>query len=534
MDYYSGHHMKIKYLLAILLALPLYSNATSVIFSDELRFDDCSVPQNLPIVYCKEADDKAIIQLDESNVLMGIVLGEKEARPFSVKSVKENGTTNYYNLLSDEVYEDVDVPEYEVPNTILKALTSHANSLRKNIDSAKQNQPKIVSELTALQELIAEHTQRLKMLVSRARQELLWVYSKEDGNQNCEQLNSGKCPFLSCGDNHYLLYDVKRGLFLPISYTRNNKGEAKFTKNDPTALMVRGMHTTFIRYNEEFKHSRLTNARKVPENLQNNVTAYFTFQDADFSEYLKGIIPQCPSSFKDDIISLGVQTNEERSALHFVHLVEKVNGNITSQYINKAFLPAGIRRKGNSYYTHAALKDMSKFEPESVKAISVNKARKLFTKAKAMKNMAWSKAQDGAFARTELMVDMFEKEGVIADKAWASGFLKSKNIPYPWIYHVAPVVYVEGSSGKVDKMVIDPLIVDRPVSTLEWLSLMGLNSPDSLHNVGFPVPTDASDVGKVSFAITNRDAFHPTVVKSFSKEERLEEARRVLANLEKG
>ncbi|WP_417445850.1 protein-glutamine glutaminase family protein [Kangiella sp.] len=525
--------MKTKYFLALLLALPLYSNATSVIFSSELRFDNCSTPKDVPIVYCKEADDKAIIQLGESNVLMGLVLGEKEARPFSVKSVTENGATNYYNLLSDEVYEDVDVPEYETPNTIFKALTNHSNSLSSNIETAKQEQPEIVSDLTALQELIAEHTQRLKMSVPEARR-FLWVYSEENGNQNCEQLNSGKCPFLSCGDNHYLLYDINRGLFLPISYTRNNKGEAKFTKNDPTALIVRGMYTTFIRYNEEFKHSRLTDARKVPENLQNNVTAYFTFQDADFSEYLKDIIPQCPSSFKDDIISLGVQTNEERSALQFVHLVEKVNGNITSQYINKAFLPAGIRRKDNTYYTHEALKDMSKFEPGSVKAISVNKAKTLFTKAKAMKNMAWSQSQDGAFARTELMVNMFEKEGVIADKAWASGFLKSKNIPYPWIYHVAPVVYVEGSSGKVDKMIIDPLIADQPVTISQWLSLMGITNPDTVYSVGFPVSLDAKDVGKISFTITNRDAFHPTVVKSFSKEERLEEARRVLANLEKG
>ncbi|MBD3666803.1 MAG: hypothetical protein HUJ16_02515 [Kangiella sp.] len=525
--------MKIKYLLALLLVLPFYAHATSVIFSDELRFDDCSVPQNVPIAYCTEGDDKAIIQLDESGELMGVVLGEKEARPFSVKSVKENDTTNYYNLLSDEVYEDVDVPEYETPNTILKALTSHASSLSKNIDSAKQNQPKIVSELTELQELIAKHSQRLKISVPEARR-FLWVYSEENGNQNCEQLNSGKCPFLSCGDNHYLLYDIKRGLFLPISYTRNSKGEAKFTKNDPTALIVRGMYTTFMRYNEEFKHSRLTNARKVPDNLQNNVTAYFTFQDADFSEYLKDIIPQCPSSFKDDIISLGVQTNEERSALQFVHLVEKVNGKILSQYINKAFLPSGIRRKDNTYYTHAALKDMPKFEPASIQTISENKANTLFNKAKAMKNMVWSQSQDGAFARTELMVDMFEKEGVIANKAWASGYLKSKKNKNPWTYHVAPVVYVEASNGSVDTMIIDPLIADRPVTTLEWLSLMGVTNPDYLETIGFPVPLDALSVGKMTFTITNRDAFHPTVVKSMSKEERIKEARRVLANMEKG
>ncbi|AUD79597.1 hypothetical protein CW740_10230 [Kangiella profundi] len=525
--------MKTKYLLALLLVLPFYANATSVIYSEELQFDNCSTPKEVPIVYCKKDEDTAIIQIDESGKLIGIVLGINAPKPFSVKPLSENGTTKYFNVLSEKIYEDVDVPEYETPITIFKSLDEQANSLNKNIVSAKQYQPEIVSELTALQELLVDNARKFAGEVVGPR-EPMFLFSKGNGYQECEELTPSTCPFMSCGDNHYLLFDREKKLFLPISYTRNSKGEAKFTKNDPEAMKVWGLNTTFIRYNEEYKHSRLTAARKVPENLQNNVTAYFTFQDADFSEYLKDIIPQCPSSFKDDIISLGVQTNEERSALQFVHLVEKVNGKILSQYINNAFLPAGIRLKGNSYYTHEALKEMSKFEPGSVKAISANKAKTLFTKAKAMKNMAWSQSQDGAFARTELMVDMFEKEGVIADKAWASGFLKSKRSNVSWSYHVAPVVYVEGGNGKVDKMIIDPLIADRPVTSMEWLSLMGLSSPDALHTVGFPVPLDANDVGMISFTITNRDAFHPTVVKSFSKEERLEEARRVLAKLEKG
>jgi|GEM_PF-2773182 len=524
--------MKKKYLLAFLLVLPLYAHATSVIYSEELQFDNCSTPKEVPIVYCKKGDDTAIIQIDESGKLIGVVLGINTPKPFSVKPLSENGITNYFNVLSEKIYEDVKVPEYETPITILKSLEVQTNSLSKNIVSAKQYQPEIVSELTALQELLGDNTRKFAGRVVGARGSL-FLFSKGNGHQECEQLNSGKCPFLSCGDNHYLLFDLENEFFLPISYTRNSKGEAKFTKNDPEALTVWGLYTTFIRYNEEYKYSRLTAARKVPENLQNNVTAYFTFQDADFSEYLKDIIPQCPSKFKDDIISLGVQTNEDRAAMQFVHLVEKVNGKITSQYINKAFLPAGIRRKDNTYYTHAALKEMSKFEPGSVKAISANKAKTLFKKAKAMKNMAWSQPQDGAFARTELMVDMFEKEGVMADKAWASGFLKSKKNKIPWNYHVAPVVYVEGSSGNVDKIVIDPLIADRPVTTLQWLSLMGITNPDYLDNVGFPVPLDAMNIGSNTFSITNRDAFHPTVVKSFSKEERLEEARKVLANLEK-
>ncbi len=525
--------MKTKYLLAFLLVLPLYAHATSVIYSEELQFDNCSTPKEVPIVYCKKDEDIAIIQIDESGKLIGIILGINAPKPFSVKPLSENGTTKYFNILSEKIYEDVKVPEYETPITILKSLEEQTNSLNKNIVSAKQYQPEIVSELTALQELLAKNTRRFAGRVVDARG-VMFLFSKGNGHQECEELTPGTCPFMSCGDNHYLLFDLEKELFLPISYTRNSKGEATFTKNDPEALTVWGLYTTFIRYNEEYKHSRLTAARKVPENLQNNATAYFTFQDPDFSEYLKDIIPQCPSSFKDDIISLGVQTNEVRSALHYVHLVEKVNGNITSQYINKAFLPAGISRKDNTYYTHEALKDMPKFEPDSIKTISANKAKNLFTKAKAMKNMAWSQAQNGAFARTELMVDMFEKEGVIADKAWASGYLKSKINKNPWTYHVAPIVYVKGSSGNVDKMIIDPLIADQPVTIAQWLSLMGITNPDTVYSVGFPVSLDAKDVGKISFTITNRDAFHPTVVKSFSKEERLEEARRVLANLEKG
>ncbi|ACV27591.1 protein-glutamine glutaminase family protein [Kangiella koreensis] len=525
--------MKTKYLLALLLVLPFYAHATSVIYSEELQFDNCSTPKEVPIVYCKKDEDTAIIQIDERSKLIGIVLGNNTPKPFSVKPLSEDGTTNYFNVLSEKIDEDVKVPEYETPITIIKSLMEQDNSLSKNIVSAKQYQPEIVNELTALQELLVDNARKFTGEVAGPR-EPMYLFSKGNGYQECEELTPGTCPFMSCGDNHYLLFDRNKKLFLPISYTRNSKGEAKFTKNDPEAMKVWGLYATFIRYNEEYKHSRLTAARKVPENLQNNVTTYFTFQDPDFSEYLKDIIGQCPSSFKDDIISLGAQTNEERSAIAYVHLVEKVNGKITSQYINKAFLPAGIRLNRNSYFTHEALEDMSRFEPGSVKAISESKAKNLLKKAKAMKNMAWSQTQDGAFARAELMVDMFEKEGIIADKAWASGYLKSKINKNPWSYHVAPIVYVKGSRGNVDKMIIDPMIADHPVSIAQWLSLMGITNPDTVYSVGFPVSLDAKDVGMISFAITNRDAFHPIVVKSMSKEERIKEARRTLAKLEKG
>lgn len=152
--------MKTKYLLVLLLVLPFYAHATSVIYSEELQFDNCSAPKEVPIVYCKKDEETAIIQIDERSKLIGIVLGNISPKPFSVKPLSEDGTTKYFNVLSEKIYEDVDVPEYETPITILKSLVEQTNSLSKNIVSAKQYQPEIVSELTALKELLVDNARK--------------------------------------------------------------------------------------------------------------------------------------------------------------------------------------------------------------------------------------------------------------------------------------------------------------------------------------------------------------------------------------
>jgi hypothetical protein len=45
--------------------------------------------------------------------------------------------------------------------------------------------------------------------------------------------------------------------------------------------------------------------------------------------------------------------------------------------------------------------------------------------------------------------------------------------PVQWVYHVAPVVQVQGKDGNVSDMVIDPSLTTGPVSKANWEQIQG-------------------------------------------------------------
>ncbi|MZR61384.1 protein-glutamine glutaminase family protein, partial [Alcanivorax sp. DP30] len=357
------------------------------------------------------------------------------------------------------------------------------------------------------------------------------LFSQGNGWLTCEPEPSSACPAMACGDHHWAIVDTERNLYMAINYTRDHNGKAKFTKDDPIAKLLRLSYITpVITYNEAFKRSRLTNYRKAPENLRNNVSAYFTFQDPKFSDYLISIVPNCSRKFNDDIISLGVQTNEERAELELVTLVEIVNGRISSQYVNKDFLPAGTRQTDGTYYTQVSLDAIKAFRAGTPKTISQKQAASLFAKAKKLQGMAWDRPEMANFARAERMTAMMAEEGVSADKAWITGNLKSPSTGTKWSNHVAAVVYIKNGKGKAEARIIDPIVAEQPVTTTEWFKLLGVY-PGLVDTVGFPPPIEASHIAKTSFTITNRRAFHLSFTEKMTDEARLSEAKKQLAAL---
>ncbi|MBL8473763.1 MAG: hypothetical protein KF778_06210 [Rhodocyclaceae bacterium] len=95
---------------------------------------------------------------------------------------------------------------------------------------------------------------------------------------------------------------------------------------------------------------------------------------------------------------------------------------------------------------------------------------------------------DCCYARARVMSDMMEKEGYASRKLWYEGYLEpnradgtrvafpdanGNSAPVTWHYHVAPIVQVEQSNGKVEERVLDPSLSDKPLSMDEWKARCG-------------------------------------------------------------
>jgi len=86
---------------------------------------------------------------------------------------------------------------------------------------------------------------------------------------------------------------------------------------------------------------------------------------------------------------------------------------------------------------------------------------------------------------------MMKDDGVDCGKVWnyenpgpppgPALIVDTPNVPggkVAWVYHVAPIVDVQGDDGVVRTMVIDPSIFDHPVTVDEWRAAQ--HAPNSI------------------------------------------------------
>jgi hypothetical protein len=111
-----------------------------------------------------------------------------------------------------------------------------------------------------------------------------------------------------------------------------------------------------------------------------------------------------------------------------------------------------------------------------------------------MDDIAWNYKQDGCYARAHLMARRFEAEGIRVDKAWIKGHLNilDPQNPISWNFHVAPLVYVQMPNGKMEKMVIDPSLFDKPITLDEWDKKMVKGTHGESARTAFPFPVNSA------------------------------------------
>lgn len=113
----------------------------------------------------------------------------------------------------------------------------------------------------------------------------------------------------------------------------------------------------------------------------------------------------------------------------------------------------------------------------TISVISSSQANDLFRKFVGNPNIPFKYPIDGCYARATAMARMAEADKITMGKVYAEGFLQAKtdSAAYPiarWGWHVAPVAYVKKADGKIDLMVFDPSLFDKPVGIDEWKSRM--------------------------------------------------------------
>jgi ribosomal protein S6E (S10) len=166
-------------------------------------------------------------------------------------------------------------------------------------------------------------------------------------------------------------------------------------------------------------------------------------------------------------------------------------------------------------------------ENQSGKTITLAKAKELFTKARKMADISWNFKDDGCVARAHIMARRFEAEGVHVDKVWIQGDLTVPELHVQWDKHVAPIVYVE-DNNKIEKMVIDPSLFDRPVTVKEWEKKMTSKIPGKTSITAFPMPENSATMERASLAFSSSDAFHAEDTGNVSEATKMQQAKETM------
>lgn len=103
--------------------------------------------------------------------------------------------------------------------------------------------------------------------------------------------------------------------------------------------------------------------------------------------------------------------------------------------------------------------------------LSQAQAEAVFQDMAGQRHIPFAYAIDGCYARAHEMARLMREQGIECQKVWNYGNLTVTGTPVgdvQWGYHVAPIINVRGNDGKVQEMVIDPSMSDKPVPTEEW------------------------------------------------------------------
>lgn len=360
-----------------------------------------------------------------------------------------------------------------------------------------------------------EYEQRRKHFDAQMNSSRLKVELESGESLTCRRdLKSVNCSLLDCGKdekgNKVLLLKDRYGQSSYFeSFSFNQSGISK------TGSRIKGIYgangqALLERNGELFQELTFKPNMLVPGRYNKNPELFAGLTNFSSANMLMSEFDMCSPKMGDLMDKTISEAHDDLKNAEMVQLIELTNGMIESNFINLESLPGHACVQNGVYYSPESYQKLKEIGRSSRKTISMKKAQEIFDKARARNDIAWDYTFDGCYARAHLMARMFEEEGIHVDKAWLRGTLQipGEDMTKTWGYHVAPVVYVEDEKGKVQEMIIDPSVSQKPLTPKEWSALMEVDFDDS-QRVAYPTPTNTAVFGKTSYAVTSSEPYWP-------------------------
>lgn len=274
----------------------------------------------------------------------------------------------------------------------------------------------------------------------------------------------------------------------------------------------------------------------IPSKYQKSQTSFSylnTFGPVDYDDNAA----RCADSNVKKLISernkIGNEMRDHIASADIVEYLRMDNGNIRSYYVDKQKANSLGCEYNNKILDSKVVENIDYLKKISSashdkKYIELAEVQELFKKARDMKDIPFGYKYDGCYARAHIMARRFEAEGIPTQKVWIKGDLSVPGTDIQWNYHVAPVVDVKTTDGKIEKYVIDPSLTDKAVPIDEWVATMKANVKGPVMKTTYPFPANSVDFQRTTVALSSSDPFAPQDIREMKEDEKMLYAQTVL------
>ncbi|PIP89092.1 MAG: hypothetical protein COW01_16040 [Bdellovibrionales bacterium CG12_big_fil_rev_8_21_14_0_65_38_15] len=565
--------MKLWLLLILYSSLSLAQSRIEVTLFDGTKLD-CSKSNAIPAACVHPNGTKFLIEANERFAVGSSLSPDGEFNNFtSIKEVKWEDQLIYASIpfpgmgYGAGVFPGSTIDQSQTPGANLPAIEMPRSTYRNDlmtytgaVGNLKYMEQRVSdpAALELLKEMLAHAEKRLAEAQKNTNAQTIELELSDESKASCDKIKSigvVACPLYHCSDpkNGYyfdnqfgqpsiiVLNDSNRiqdNKFVERAWNPENREKPIFENFKFVPINGGGMlggigfggyaPATQEMLNAE-RLKEVQRARQLPSIQVEQPQILNAFSDPMYRSIIGGMIDSCePSEIAPLANGLKAMRTDIANA-EMVQLVEVTDNILTSRLINPEAIPENSCREGDTWYRD----DSYTFSRESLansapKTIDLATARRLFNEAEAMEDIAWDYKADGCYARAHLMARRFEEQGIEVDKVWIKGELNVPSAGIQWNFHVAPIVYVEDANGNVQKMVIDPSLMDGPVSVDDWSATMQKGAIGETVETQFPFPNNVSNLERTAIAYSNSEPYLPYDKITMSEEEKMTQSNETM------